>query len=282
MSNLKILTAVFAYNRPLHLENCLKSLRDMFPDADVVVYDDNSSDPKVDEVISRFDCRVRKGQGGSGRHGGLYANMQLAYEDALEGGYDYLLSLQDDMQLVRPVGDIITDQYVVQFSANPRLTQIDIRFARGIQNRKFAHPRQNKDGPLQAFSSYKDVGLFHIGRLKSLGWSFSLESHLVVSGEQTLSLKAAELGMELNEPFTPFAMHLPFPTLYRNRLRIPRLSGLRKRIYRYDYMSETEILEMDARPKDTFAHWRQFLHVEDVNWVDRWLLSGKNDSKIIA
>ena len=36
----KIRVAIFSYNRPDHLANCLKSLRDLWPDADVVIYDE--------------------------------------------------------------------------------------------------------------------------------------------------------------------------------------------------------------------------------------------------
>ena len=283
MASKKIFTAVFSYNRPLHLENCLQSLKDMYPDAHVVVFDDNSPNVAVDEVIQKFDCEVRKGKGGSGRHGGLYDNMQMAYEEAIEGGYDYLLALQDDMQIVRPVDGKILMQFDEAFALDPSIASLEPRFAKG--QRQAINPPPGP-APLtaepSAFRDYLDVSLLHIGRLAEKKWSFHLDRHYLVSGEQTLSIRASEMGLRRYRFATPFTMHVPFPHLYRNRLRLPRLSGLRGRIFRYEYMSQSDIECMDNRPKDEPAYWREHLKVEDANWFDRLLLSSKNDAKVLA
>ncbi len=80
---------------------------------------------------------------------------------------------------------------------------------------------------------------------------------------------------------SPFVMHVPFPDLYRNRFRLPRLSGIRREVFRYDYMSKADIARMDARPKGEIAQWRKYLTVADTTRFDRWLLSTKNDAKIM-
>ena len=41
------------------------------------------------------------------------------------------------------------------------------------------------------------------------------------------------------------------------------------------------IAQMDARPEGEIAQWRQYLTVADTNRFDRWLLSTKNDAKIM-
>lgn len=278
-----ILTAIFSYNRPRHLANCLLSLREMYPTAAVTVYDDNSPDPAVRAAIEDACVNIRIGRGGRARHGGLYSNMQMAFRDAIDEGYDFVLCLQDDMQLVRPFSQTILDEVITIRARFPNVATYEVRFGRGPERLRIVPPDPAPDNAEPApFRDYLDVGLLDVRRLDALGWSFETDTHLVVSGEQTLSLRASELGMRRGSLRTPFAMHLPFPDLFRNRIRLPRLSGLRRRIYRYEYMSDATMARMDARPSDQIAHWRDYLTIEDTNWFDRWLLSGKNDAKIIA
>lgn len=282
MSSKKIFTAVFSYNRPRHLDNCLKSIADLYPDAHLVVFDDNSSHPDVEKVLKRHGCQFRLGKGGSGRHGGLYDNMQMAYEEALEGGFDYLLTLQDDLQLLRPVDDRVRAEFDDAFEKFAHVGSLEVRFSRTLTTpHEIAGPPATPDAEPSAFRDYQDVGLLHLGRLKEKGWDFNLDLHVVVSGEATLSLKMSEMGFRRARIQTSFVMHVPFPDLFRNRFRLPRLSGLRKEIFRYDYMSNDEMAQMDARPEGEIAQWRQYLTVADTNRFDRWLLSTKNDAKIM-
>lgn len=283
MPQASIFTAVFSYNRPEHLANCLQTLGDMYPDVDVVVYDDNSSLEGVGETIRAFGVESVVGSGGSGRHGGLYANMQMAYERACAEGYDFLLCLQDDMQVVRPIDAGLIEAMSKVFEDHPTVASLEPRFARGPKQAGYVDPGPAPETAApSAFRDYLDVSVLHVKRLAEKNWTFDITRHMVVSGEQTLSLKASDLGLRRIRFESPFAMHLPFPHLYRNRLRLPRLSGLRGRIYNFEYMSEAEIARMDARPAGELAHWRDYLTVADTNWFDRWLMSGKNDRNIIA
>jgi hypothetical protein len=63
---------------------------------------------------------------------------------------------------------------------------------------------------------------------------------------------------------------------------LPRLSALSRRIFRFEYMSLADIDRMDSRPAGTPAYWRDHLRIDGATWFDRWLLSGKDDSKILA
>ena len=282
----KIRVAIFSYNRPDHLTNCLESLRDLWPDADVVVYDDNSKHPGMKAVFEKFGVPVVHCPGGSGRHGALYSNMQRAFEEARAAGSTYLLTLQDDLQLVRPLTDKILAEYDEIFAADSSVTEIYPCFSRTPAPKKAGKKQQSKpaekqEGQYRAFKEYLDVGFFSVPRLKAFGWSFEVDGPQVISGELTLSLKAAKLGMKMKTPRTPFVMHVPFPHLYRHRNRLPRLSALSKKIFRYEYMSEKDIERMDGRPSTEPAIWRNFLRVDGATWFDRWLMSTKNDAKIM-
>lgn len=46
-------------------------------------------------------------------------------------------------------------------------------------------------------------------------------------------------------------------------------------------MSKEDIDRMDNRPETELAVWRSFLRVEGASWFDRWLMSTKNDAKIM-
>ena len=280
----KIRVAIFSYNRPDHLANLLSSIGDLWPQADVVIYDDKSTHPGMKSVLGSCGFPVRTGPGGSGRHGGLYSNMQQAYEESLAEGFEYLLTLQDDMQLVRPVTKELLGTYFQDFDSDQALTQIDPRFAKTRLKRRKKSKTSGSNGQNKpiAFRAYLDVGIFKISRLCSLGWSFNVDGSQIISGEQTLSIQAAELGMKKGNPATPFVMHLPFPHLYRHRVRLPRLSALSRRIFRFEYMSLADIDRMDSRPAGTPAYWRDHLRIDGATWFDRWLLSGKDDSKILA
>jgi hypothetical protein len=284
-STSRIRVAIFSYNRPDHLANCLTSLRDLWPGADVVVYDDDSKHPGMKAVFEKFDVPVVHCPGGTGRHGALYSNMQRAYEEARAAGCTYLLTLQDDLQLVRPFSACILDEYAARFAPDPAITQIHPCFARTPVERKAGtkdEPTEKKhEDPNRPFKEYLDVGFFSIPHLKSFDWSFEVGGSQIVSGELTLSVKAAKLGMKMKAPRTPFVMHVPFPHLYRHRIRLPRLSALSKKIFRYEYMSEADIALMDARPQGQPAFWRNHLRVAGATWFDRWLMSTKNDAKIM-
>jgi hypothetical protein len=279
MPEQKIRVAIFSYNRPDHLANCLTSLKDLWPGADVVVYDDNSKHPGMKAVFEKFGVPVVHCPGGTGRHGALYSNMQRAFQEAAESDFDFLAALQDDLQLVRPFATTVRDEYLSEFEKDLRVTQVEPRFGK-------IRPKKGEVNPAKQSPShippYADVGIYHVGRLLHLGWSFDVAGSQIIPGESDLIKRASSLGMKMIYPFTPIAMHVPFPHLYRHRIRLPRLSRVSKKIFQYEYMSEAEIAEMDNRPKDQQAYWRNYLRVRNANRLDRWLMSGKDDQKILA
>ena len=75
-------------------------------------------------------------------------------------------------------------------------------------------------------------------------------------------------------------MHVPLPQLIRNNIRIPRFSRLFRQLYTYDDMTPADIARMDNRDPSTPPNFREFLRFSNINAFDRWMLSGKQDSKI--
>jgi len=95
---------VFSYNRGRILRHCLDSIVRHLPAAKVTVVDDSSTDPDTKKILEDLPEGVRLMQPKEERrekwNGGLYENMQAAYESAEA---DFILFTQDDAQVVRPV-----------------------------------------------------------------------------------------------------------------------------------------------------------------------------------
>ena len=247
----RMLVAVFSYNRPALLANCLQSLRDMCPGSDVVIYDDRSTHPDLPRVFCHFGHPVVTGAGGNGRHGGLYFNMEQAYQRALAGAYDHILMLQDDQQLLRPLGLDLFAEYLGYFDRYPDATQVDIRFARTpvtlfeLCDDARAYRQVNP-----AYRGYNDVGLFHLGRLRAVDWSFAIHSGFATAGEAKKAAEALAKGMRAVVAYTPALTHVPFIKVYRNRVRWPRLDNKGKAARRHAYLTPEDIARIDARPPE--------------------------------
>lgn len=102
---MKLLTAIFSYNRYYLLKNAIESFYEFGPDSDLLVVDDGSSDSRIREYLEH----VKKEKGAAvivstshiyGFHGGLYENMNRAVEYALARDYTHIFFVQDDMQFM--------------------------------------------------------------------------------------------------------------------------------------------------------------------------------------
>ncbi len=106
-----ILTAVFTRNRSEYLSNCIKSLDSMFPESDLVVFDDDSTHQNQLTMLDQLEAadirvvRVTRDPNKS-RHGTLYRNMNLALQMATQLQYAYVQLVQDDMQIVMQDSDL--------------------------------------------------------------------------------------------------------------------------------------------------------------------------------
>ena len=91
--------AIFSFNRGGNLRVCVESIQRNAPGIKYTVYDDRSDDPATLEYLEKISDRVITAPlPKNERHGGLYANMNLALSQA---DHPFLMTLQDDMQLVR-------------------------------------------------------------------------------------------------------------------------------------------------------------------------------------
>lgn len=207
---------LFSYNRGAFLENCLRSIRNNAPALPLTIIDDNSDDPdtcaRLQAYSEQFDVRILQ-HTHKGRYGGLYANMQYAFEDM--GEADKFLFIQDDSQLVRllrPEDITYIDAYFSQFREAAFVNPV---FLRGIRRQRITRTLHlDPDFPIYFYSKHEkwrdrsvsmyfsDIVIGHVPRLKAAGWSF-------VEGEASNARKARTLFSKMGLMLNPLVMHVP-------------------------------------------------------------------------
>lgn len=213
---MKALTAVFTYNRGDLLDNCLRSLEQFGPGGDILVVDDGSDQPQQRRVLDAWSGRdgitvVRQEHRQDARLGGLYNNMQFAYDWAAEHGYELLLLNQDDQQFMwRDTG--FWDKAARVFSARPKAIQFRPQFEKSL----FQHDHANRFEYVEELAAWRHrkarftaVGVFSVSRLQAFDWSFA-------GSEVDNHQQAAELELELYVPAIPTMAFVPEAPTWHN------------------------------------------------------------------
>jgi len=270
------LICIFSYNMGATLQLCLTSVNDMCPRFRVAVFDDNSEDPETLAVIDKtrpqlYAAMSNKSPKEGRRHGNLYRNIQAMMDFAFDKGFTYLFLLQDDMQFVRPFSADVRRQYADIF-ADESVIQIDPRFLRFSTGYEVEPGmRGYRHGPDTA---YADVGIVDLPRLRRLGWRMT-------EGERENQQELAALGKKRIFPFTPIAMHVPFPKLFRAGKRRIRLFPFNRGKYCFHYMTDAEMKAMDVRPIEQPPYFRAFLKPMNMR-LTRLIYVLRKDSKIFT
>ncbi len=247
--------AIFSYNRPDYLKNCVASVQRNLPHATIRIFDDNSDDPELCAYLATLgDMVVTNEHSKTNRHGGLYPNMQAAFDTCRS---TYLLMLQDDVQIVRAVTDADIKDVDAIFAADTRIAFISVLFMRGRTMARYrrqlvAHPHRGtydapdttspqRHGQRQA---YFDIALWHVGRLRDAHWA-------VETSEDSNAIKARRLFSTMPTMKNPFVFFCPEVPFFRNRKQTwaaqiaLRLSGGTPKTF-HD-MSSTQVATLRAR-----------------------------------
>lgn len=213
--------AIFAFNRPDYLRNCVDSVRRNIPGARLRVFDDASDDPGQRAYLATLaEEAVLRDSADIHRHGGLYANMNAALASAR---HDHILMLQDDMQVVRPLDGQDLARIADLYAADPVRAFVGPIFMKAGRMRRFRRELR-ADTPHRCYVSseqaprdgkrclsYFDVHLAHVGRLRAAGWVYD------AAGEGTMGNRARELFGAMPMMADPFAFFCPEVPFFRNR-----------------------------------------------------------------
>ena len=172
--------AIFSYNRGKYLKNCVDSLLKNLPDVIISVYDDNSDDRgTLDYLESLGDIVKSSRTENTSRHGNLYKNMQTALDNSTKR---FLILLQDDTQIVRPVNDfdlasigkIFDDNKVgflrAHFIKQGTSERITTSMTPNNEYRAYIPNLEFENGA--AVDSYFDVVICDVVKLKAISWQF--------------------------------------------------------------------------------------------------------------
>ncbi|HKJ91201.1 MAG TPA: glycosyltransferase family A protein [Oceanipulchritudo sp.] len=212
---------VFSYNRGPLLSHCLDSLIRHIPGAKVTVVDDNSSDPETQVVLNNLPGQVDLMQPKSGRgnkYGGLYHNLQKAYERAES---DFILFTQDDAQAVRRIEQIDLDYFESYFNHFGNAAFLSPVFPYSIRRSKRRGVQFSKDFPTYFYQLderfrdrsvtmyYADITIASTRRLRKASWNFQ-------QSEKASAAHARRHFGKMGAMVQPFLCQLPEVPFYRS------------------------------------------------------------------
>jgi len=268
--------AIFSYNRCAYLRNCVESVQRHCSGVHFTIFDDGSDEPELVAYLRSLGNIVRHMQsGGKDRHGGFYANMQAALNEATA---NCLLLLQDDVQVVRDI-----TKRDIQFWQNYWLQHDDCAFLspvflKGGRRRDFLKYYQisptnrvyhwveddatpSKDGPVPHY--YMDVCLLHVDRLRQVGWQYQQSEYN--NGQQ--ASQQFKHGMpQLPEPFV---FYVPEEPVFRSRVKskgtqiAERFAG--NSVKRFISMTSQDVEAMEQRHLSAYPFAEDFIRTEDPN-----------------
>ena len=275
---------VFSYNRPRFLDNCIASILRHAPGVPIRVLDDQSSDPAVPQVLRKWRRDegievIETGRPEGGLRGGLYDNMQRAYERGLADGCSLALFVQDDMQLVRSVSSTDVAAIGNHFDACPNAIELQVTFRKAMYRARdagrFEVDRTGcvylDEGKLGPARHYSDVGIFHLARMKERGWVFE-------QGEAENNRRAAAIGSVLGCYAYPFMMYLPFPhgVYYRRRRALLRACEwwIGAGFHPYLDLTADRLAKLHDRPLCELPFAEDYLEAEGLRKAAPWVFGG--------
>lgn len=270
---------VFSYNRGEYLENCVRSIEECAPGAEVTIFDDQSDNQATRVVLDRISsrhsvitCRPDLGQ----KHGGLYGNMQAALE-TLEGD-DLVCFMQDDTQMVRPLEEADYACINDYFRIKPKLGFVSPAFIRGIslvgKDRALFDYDESvglyfpRPGRQSAGIYYSDIFLSSAARLRAHGWQFE-------KGEPKNQLRAKKTFSPMGYMKCPFMMWLPNGTAYRGKQKTlaMRMAEKKRRcgFYPFKYLDAPAIERLRSCPATELPVAEHYLEPMYGNPAKPWV-----------
>ncbi|MBT3192410.1 MAG: glycosyltransferase family 2 protein [Verrucomicrobia bacterium] len=271
---------IFSYNRGQFLQNCVRSIEQCSPGADILIFDDQSTDEEtvriLDSLSSKYQVVIADASYTlAHKCGGLYANMQHALSLVPES--ELICYLQDDTQVVRALDDKDLEDIHHFFSANDKAVFLQPAFLRGAdraRNERItvydeAHRAYFREHSTQSVGLYfSAISIAHVGRLKAYQWQFSTKEK---ENEANARAQFAHMGFMKN----PILMWLPSVPAYRGKVKTLALSLAEKYrncgFYPFQTMSAEEIRRFRERSPSVLPVAEDFLSVDATDITVPWI-----------
>lgn len=262
--------AIFSFNRGAYLRNVVNSVERNMPGVPFAVYDDGSDEPDTAAYLHSLGERVHHmKQASDNKHGGYYNNMQAALEAA---DADYLLMLQDDLQVVRPFSAEDLSLLHAIFERQTEVAFISPLFMKGSK-RAYFQERYQPDAQMRAYrwapdpkdvskvpQKYADIAVLHVARLRQSGWRFS-------PSEPENGAMADRLFGDMVQAAEPWVFYVPEEPAYRGRVLTfgarlaTHMSG--NRVKSFADMGAGDVAALAQRPLSTYPFAEDFLNTLD-------------------
>jgi hypothetical protein len=208
---LHFLTAVFSYNRGQLLENCVRSIERFSPSTDIVVFDDQSEDPRTRDALRYLVDRGHEvlesgSEGTDAVHGNLFTNMNRALDVAHRRGSRLLHLMQDDTQFLWREA-ALAENVTRILDAFPDACQVTTHFWRRLG---ITSPTILPDLRVYRMASTGDLGFVDVDRLLDRGFRFE-------NSERGSALRARRIGLEAYSLADPVVARVPWPMHARHR-----------------------------------------------------------------
>jgi len=277
--------AVFSFNRGVFLEHCIKTIEKNAPELSITIYDDNSDDQFTCSILERLSkkYKVKKNirpEEVEDKTGGLAGCMNMAMRDARDLGIEYILFIQDDMQLVRPIThddlsyidnyfDVISNTFQIStnFFREINVNTLPQEYYTNIKAAAYIRHKESEHGK----SNFSDTGVFSVSRFYQLFQNFEV-------GEDVNSMRAISNGLTLGFSIYPFMCWLPYPLSYRGKKRTPKHLLFehygRSGFYPILQMQEEEVKNLFNRNPEELPIMERFLHSPSSPRQDVWSTGG--------
>jgi len=261
---------VFSFNRGEFLAHCINSIRRCAPGCAITIHDDNSSDALTRQILAGLanDISVVQPPADSGdsKHGGLYGNMQRACAAVDE--HTLICTLQDDMQLVRPLHRADLEQWLALYNSGQHHGFLQPAFLKSLAtNVRSEHV--SYDSPKQIYQVnrsnrsagawYSDVFMIQARLLREHNWQFASRES---GNEQQARQHFEQMGYLRN----PFVAWLPGAPAWRGKRRTLAMKlAERKRhcgFYPFSIMTDEQSAAFCARDAEQLPIAETWLALE--------------------
>ncbi len=254
---MRLLAALFCYNRYHLLHNSIQSFLAYGPDADLLVVDDGSDDPRVIAYLEEVKTRprvtvIRRDRQATDGHGGLYPNMDKAVDQAIAHDYSHIFFLQDDVQFMwkDPQFEARVEHV---FKTRPNAAMVNCFFLKGIiarQLRERLEPHEEAKAWHIKPYGIVDIGIMPVALLKEKQWRF-------IGTENKNSAIWVDWGYKLYALSAPTLAFIPWPEVRVN----DKVSGKErtpKREYFLKPLDDAQIKKLQSLPLSVIPYHEHY------------------------
>jgi hypothetical protein len=199
-----------------YLKNSVESCLEFFPNDDLLILDNNSTNPKILDYLKTIHLKypnvkvIFRGSNTTARKvGSLYEAYNEAIEIAIAQSYDVVNLMNDDIQVMHRDPNFLTNMKNI-WAQDPNITNISVMFSRKL-NPDVAKQRvlhASGLGYLPNLYGVSDEGFFQVSFFAKTGFRFmntetEHSTHMWNKGFRTLSYR------------DPFISFIPWPATRR-------------------------------------------------------------------